>query len=92
MNLPCRTRIVDEHIKSVSLLLHLRNKTVTALLVLQVGDNVVALTRTELVEAVGGFLELRFFARSDDYVGTVLDECLCCHLAYEESVIIPPLS
>jgi len=58
MNLPCCTRVIDEHVKSISLLLDLRYESLTAFLAAKIGDNVLALAGTELVEALGGLLQL----------------------------------
>ena len=80
-NLPSGTTIVDEHVQTIGTLFDVCDKLVTARFVLQIRNDILALSWAELVEALACFLQLGLLARRDDDPGAVLDEGLGSHLA-----------
>lgn len=80
-NSPRCTGIVDQNGQPVGALLHLGNQSVAPGLVLEVGDNVLALSGAQCIQTRGGRLQVLLLPAGDDDTRAVLDEALGCHLA-----------
>lgn len=78
---PSGTTVVQQHGKSISLLLDFFAKSQAASFVLEICDNVITLSRSELIESGSSLFELALLPACNDNIGSVLDEGLSSHFA-----------
>lgn len=76
---PSCARVVDQNVKNVGALFDLFNQRNATRLGRNVGDDVLALARSILGQALSNFFQLFLFARCDVNVGSVVHESSCHH-------------
>lgn len=82
---PCGTRVVQQNSKSIRLLLDFGTECLNTGLVLQIRDNVIALSRTKLVESGGSLFQLTLLSARNDHMCSILDKSLGSHLTQSSS-------